>query len=685
MSSEITNFEQFRCPICFFILIEPVSLPCNHKLCLACFDKQVEEVNYTCPICRHRISNWARNVSRENSLVDEELWKQIQAQFPAVVSDHIRSKISLGLLSAKCICLTSPCSCTSHAKHAVETPEKKAVAHHFALPGEISLEYQQELQRVRDEFRQERQDEIKASEDFILAKLSSDNKRRKLKNFLQFQQTTPAEPPTNTSSKCAAALDASGQQPSGPVRCRSATGCSSGVGASGDSNTFGTIYRSPSTSSIDSITPEVQGYLFKPIHCSPRTPPRRFGGGGNTVSSSAHKQGHQHASSAAAPTMPPFVSYPPVIRSVPRVIDGCDTSSESSFASSCSSMSNFRGGPPQKFRRRYPTRAATRRAVISLSGGGGNGSSGLISGGTSSLGGGDGSTGSSAHSGFVSPIVDSFNNMGAIGNQFSLSKGGTLVASSDSLMELVSESLADSTSSVSNRLVTSSNVLAGGVAASGSIGTTHGALQSNACSSPTNTRSGRSSRLAAPSSGTVGSKRKQQPPDEKENKRALPCDDDENSYYAKGTLGTERGGGAGGERGGGFAGGGHRVEIPEFKRLRLNPAAAAALLQQSLEGANLNKDDSAALALSASSNNKLDPSLFINSRRSGVEFLSMEAYKQFVASREAQIKMDFKLAKELNSQEGSTQCEADDSNSGSSSPIEERTYSLRKRKVNYRQ
>ena len=122
MSSEITNFEQFRCPICFFILIEPVSLPCNHKLCLACFDKQVEEVNYTCPICRHRISNWARNVSRENSLVDEELWKQIQAQFPAVVSDHIRSKISLGLLSAKCICLTSPCSCTSHAKHAVETP-----------------------------------------------------------------------------------------------------------------------------------------------------------------------------------------------------------------------------------------------------------------------------------------------------------------------------------------------------------------------------------------------------------------------------------------------------------------------------------------------------------------------------------------------------------------------------------
>ena len=91
-----------------------------------------------------------------------------------------------------------------------------------------------------------------------------------------------------------------------------------------------------------------QGFLFKPIHCSPRTPPKRFG----NAAASVDKQ---------PPPMPPYVSYPPVIRSVPRVLDGGDTSSESSFASSCSSLSNFRGGPPQKFRRRYPTRASTRR------------------------------------------------------------------------------------------------------------------------------------------------------------------------------------------------------------------------------------------------------------------------------------------------------------------------------------
>ena len=146
--------------------------------------------------------------------------------------------------------------------------------------------------------------------------------------------------------------------------------------------------------------------------------------------------------------------------------------------------------------------------------------------------------------------------------------------------------------------------------------------------------------------GGPGGKRKQQPPDEKENSVAP------------------------------------RVEMPEYKKLRLNPA----LFQQSFEYAHLNKDESAAaaaaLALSASSN-KLDPSLFVNSRRSGVEFLSMEAYKQYVASRDAQIKLDQKLAKELS--QNNDECEADDSNSGSSSPIEERTYSLRKRKVNYRQ
>ena len=90
--------------------------------------------------------------------------------------------------------------------------------------------------------------------------------------------------------------------------------------------------------------------MFKPIHCSPRTPPKRFG---NT------------AGDKQPPPMPAYVSYPPVIRSVPRVLDGGDTSSESSFASSCSSLSNFRGGPPQKFRRRYPTRASTRRPEAS--------------------------------------------------------------------------------------------------------------------------------------------------------------------------------------------------------------------------------------------------------------------------------------------------------------------------------
>ena len=117
------SFDHVRCPICFFILIEPVSLPCLHRLCLACFDKQVEEVNYTCPICRHRISNWARIVSRENNLVDETLWGDIQRRFPSIVRDHLQNKIALGLITAKCVCATKPCRCdqTTH-KYVIESP-----------------------------------------------------------------------------------------------------------------------------------------------------------------------------------------------------------------------------------------------------------------------------------------------------------------------------------------------------------------------------------------------------------------------------------------------------------------------------------------------------------------------------------------------------------------------------------
>lgn len=42
------------CPVCLSIMIKPVSLPCNHALCMPCFESSVSESNLACPLCRRR-------------------------------------------------------------------------------------------------------------------------------------------------------------------------------------------------------------------------------------------------------------------------------------------------------------------------------------------------------------------------------------------------------------------------------------------------------------------------------------------------------------------------------------------------------------------------------------------------------------------------------------------------------
>ena len=83
------RLSECLCPICMSILIEPVTMPCNHELCMPCFKQNVEEANFTCPMCRLRISNWARRAARENRLVNRKRWQQILAAFPV----HCRKRL----------------------------------------------------------------------------------------------------------------------------------------------------------------------------------------------------------------------------------------------------------------------------------------------------------------------------------------------------------------------------------------------------------------------------------------------------------------------------------------------------------------------------------------------------------------------------------------------------------------
>ncbi|XP_064383479.1 E3 ubiquitin-protein ligase rnf168-like [Halichondria panicea] len=64
------------CPVCYEIIREPVMFPCKHEICLTCFKKSLETANHWCPICRKRISSWARR--NVNNPVSSERKRKIE-------------------------------------------------------------------------------------------------------------------------------------------------------------------------------------------------------------------------------------------------------------------------------------------------------------------------------------------------------------------------------------------------------------------------------------------------------------------------------------------------------------------------------------------------------------------------------------------------------------------------------
>ena len=78
-----------ECPVCLYIIIEPVTMPCGHELCIDCFRKNVQEASLTCPMCRLRISTWARKAARNNTLINQARWDAIKRAFPKRVQNRM--------------------------------------------------------------------------------------------------------------------------------------------------------------------------------------------------------------------------------------------------------------------------------------------------------------------------------------------------------------------------------------------------------------------------------------------------------------------------------------------------------------------------------------------------------------------------------------------------------------------
>ncbi|KAJ7995226.1 hypothetical protein DPEC_G00242340 [Dallia pectoralis] len=152
-SDEGLSRAECLCPVCLEIFMEPVTLPCHHSFCKPCFLETVDKANMCCPLCRKRVSTWARLNSRKKTLVNEELWLQVQATFPVQCQRRLSGQ--------------------EEEEENILVPRPKV-----SLPGEVRREYEDQISKHAEENRALEEAERKASEEYIQHLLAEEEERQ---------------------------------------------------------------------------------------------------------------------------------------------------------------------------------------------------------------------------------------------------------------------------------------------------------------------------------------------------------------------------------------------------------------------------------------------------------------------------------------------------------------------------
>ncbi|XP_056229616.1 E3 ubiquitin-protein ligase rnf168 isoform X1 [Seriola aureovittata] len=137
------SLDDCRCPVCLEILMEPVTLPCTHTFCKGCFLETVDKTTLCCPMCRKRVSTWARLNSRNNTLVNQQLWRQIQICFPSQCERRLTGQEDEG------------------------DPGVSVFFPTVSRPGELRQEYEDQVSKLTEEKRVLDEEERRASEEYI--------------------------------------------------------------------------------------------------------------------------------------------------------------------------------------------------------------------------------------------------------------------------------------------------------------------------------------------------------------------------------------------------------------------------------------------------------------------------------------------------------------------------------------
>ncbi|XP_051934702.1 E3 ubiquitin-protein ligase rnf168 [Hippocampus zosterae] len=149
---EPLSLDDCLCPVCLDLFLEPVTLPCTHTFCKGCFLESVDKSTLCCPMCRKRVSTWARLNNKNKTLVNQQLWTQIQVTFP----QHCQRRLG--------------------GQDAVNEDDLTAFFPRMSQPGELRQEYQEQISKLSEEKRELDEEEQRASEEYIQRLLVEEEK-----------------------------------------------------------------------------------------------------------------------------------------------------------------------------------------------------------------------------------------------------------------------------------------------------------------------------------------------------------------------------------------------------------------------------------------------------------------------------------------------------------------------------
>ncbi|XP_047477641.1 E3 ubiquitin-protein ligase rnf168-like isoform X3 [Penaeus chinensis] len=172
-----------KCPVCLSILIEPVTMPCSHTLCMPCFVQNVAQTALACPLCRKRISVWVRRSTKAKKLVDKRLWDKIQENFSNLIEARLHDEDDFILedtdVPKPLVCQPGEIRQEYEALLAQEEQERSLQRTEEELASSRLIQQLQEEEKMKLRERRERQQLLCENDEAVAQQVKEEEKKKK--------------------------------------------------------------------------------------------------------------------------------------------------------------------------------------------------------------------------------------------------------------------------------------------------------------------------------------------------------------------------------------------------------------------------------------------------------------------------------------------------------------------------